>query len=107
MPCRSGESALDEGGIRALLVHVPAWHVDNNGSVVCLMRKFAFKDFKDGLVFVNLVGELAEVEDHHPEMTLAWGNVTVRWWTYSLGGLHRNDFIMAARTDELYSQLMR
>jgi 4a-hydroxytetrahydrobiopterin dehydratase len=68
-----------------------------------LERIFKFKIFAQAVAFTLKVGELAETEKHHPAILTEWGNVTVTWWTYAIGGLHRNDFIMAAKTDELYT----
>jgi len=50
------------------------------------------------------VGEIAEAEDHHPLVVTEWGRVTVQWWTHKIGGLHQNDFIMAAKTDRLLGE---
>jgi 4a-hydroxytetrahydrobiopterin dehydratase len=63
-----------------------------------------YKNFVEALHFTNKVGELAETEGHHPSLLTEWGKVTVTWWTHKINGLHRNDFIMAAKTDELYAQ---
>ena len=57
-----------------------------------------------GLDFVNKVADLAEEEDHHPEIVLEWGKVTVNWWSHKIKGLHKNDFIAAAKTDALFSE---
>ncbi len=67
-----------------------------------LERGFKFKNFVDALAFTNKVGEIAEAEGHHPVIITDWGKVTVTWWTHKIKGLHRNDFIMAAKTDRLY-----
>ena len=67
-----------------------------------LERVFAFKDFAQALAFTNQVGELAEAEGHHPAILTEWGRVTVTWWTHKINGLHRNDFIMAAKTEAVY-----
>ena len=56
--------------------------------------------FAQALAVTNRVGEQAEEEGHHPALLTEWGKVTVSWWTHKIGGLHQNDFIMAARTDE-------
>ena len=72
------------------------------GGIKQLERKFKFKDFVEGIAFTNTVGELAETENHHPSLLTEWGAVTVTWWTHTVKGLHRNDFIMAARTDDLF-----
>jgi 4a-hydroxytetrahydrobiopterin dehydratase len=62
---------------------------------------FRFDDFAQALAFTNAVGELAEAENHHPALLTEWGRVTVTWWTHVSRGLSRNDFVMAAKTDEL------
>lgn len=66
-----------------------------------LERVFKFKDFTEALKFTDRVGKIAEEEGHHPSILTEWGKVTVTWWTHKLKGLHRNDFIMAAKTDHL------
>ncbi len=63
---------------------------------------FKFKNFVQSLEFTNQVGALAEAEGHHPALLTEWGRVTVTWWTHKIKGLHRNDFIMAAKTDQLF-----
>jgi 4a-hydroxytetrahydrobiopterin dehydratase len=67
-----------------------------------LERTFKFKNFAQALEFTNKVGAIAEEEDHHPRIVTEWGKVTLQWWTHVIGGLHKNDFIMAAKSDELY-----
>ena len=62
---------------------------------------FLFKNFKFALAFTNAMGDISEAEGHHPGLLTEWGKVTVTWWSHSIKGLHRNDFIMAARTDEV------
>ena len=66
-----------------------------------LQRVFKFKNFVDALAFTNRVGETAEAHQHHPLIITEWGRVTVQWWTHAIHGLHLNDFILAAKTDEL------
>lgn len=96
--------ALNEGEVDELMTHIPGWNVLEVDGIQRLERKFEFKDFKSAIVFTNKVGELAEAQDHHPALLTEWGAVTVTWWTHSVKGLHRNDFIMAARSDELYTE---
>ena len=55
-------------------------------------------------IFTNKVAKLAEEEDHHPEIVLEWGNVTVSWWSHKIKGLHKNDFICASKTDDLFKE---
>ena len=68
-----------------------------------LNRVFKFKDYGQSLAFTQKVAALAEEEDHHPSIILEWGTVEVTWWTHKIGGLHKNDFIAAAKTDALNS----
>src|SRR5438876_1128089 len=69
-----------------------------------LRRVFSVDDFAQALEFTKKVGELAAREGHHPALLTEWGRTTVTWWTHKIKGLHRNDFIMAAKTDELYQR---
>jgi 4a-hydroxytetrahydrobiopterin dehydratase len=64
---------------------------------------FTFGNFAQALDYTNRVGTLAEEAGHHPALLVEWGKVTVSWWTHKIKGLHRNDFIMAARSDEAYA----
>jgi len=84
------------------LTLLPGWQKHTVNSEDRLTRSFAFKDYRAGLNFVQAVGDAAEEANHHPLIEIAWGSVTVSWWTHSIGGLHLNDFIMAARSDALY-----
>ena len=99
--CRKGEPALTDPEIENLLVHVPQWQVKEVAGMQRLERTFKFKDFAQALEFTNRVGAIAEDEDHHPLIITEWGKVTLQWWTHIIGGLHKNDFIMAAKTDAL------
>ena len=96
--CRPGSSrvALDEAA--GLLAALPGWTIESVAGIDRLTQRFAFPNFAKALEFANRVGELADAADHHPEITIEWGAATVSWWTHTIGGLHRNDFIMAART---------
>jgi 4a-hydroxytetrahydrobiopterin dehydratase len=99
--CRCGEPTLTEAEIAELRPQVPDWHLVEREGIKCLERVFGFRDFAEALAFTNWVGELAEEEGHHPALLTEWGKVTVTWWTHKIRGLHQNDFVMAAKTDEL------
>ncbi|HVB76090.1 MAG TPA: 4a-hydroxytetrahydrobiopterin dehydratase [Ktedonobacteraceae bacterium] len=101
--CRKGEPTVSEAEIAEYSSQVPAWHIVKVDGIDHLTRVFSFPNFVVALAFTNKVGELAESEGHHPALLTEWGRVTVSWWTHKIGGLHRNDFIMAARADQLYS----
>jgi 4a-hydroxytetrahydrobiopterin dehydratase len=101
--CRKGEPTLTDAEIGDLLLQVPQWQVKEVEGMKRLERTFKFKDFAEALEFTNKVGAVAEEEDHHPRIVTEWGKVTLQWWTHVIGGLHKNDFIMAAKTDQLES----
>ena len=101
--CRGDEPPVTDGEIAKLLPQVPDWKVVQRYGIKKLERRFEFRDFVQALAFTNRVGEIAELEGHHPAILTEWGSVTVTWWTHTIKSLHRNDFIMAARTDQLYA----
>lgn len=99
--CRSGEPPLSADEIAGLTPQVPQWSVIEKDGEKRLERVFKLKDFAEALTLTQKVGALAESNDHHPLIITEWGRVTVQWWTHKIKGLHRNDFIMAAKTDLL------
>ena len=99
--CRADAPRVSREQESELQREIPDWEVIQVGDERQLQRVFRFPDFATALVFTNRVADLAEAENHHPALLLEYGKVTVRWWTHKIGGLHRNDFIMAARTDSL------
>jgi len=103
--CRGDAPKATAAEIRQWSPGIPNWEiVTPAGGIARLQRVFSFPNFVQALAFTNLVGEIAESEGHHPALLTEWGKVTVGWWTHKIGGLHRNDFIMAAKTDELYGR---
>ena len=100
--CRVGAPALTEDEAAELLPLIPQWQVVDRQGVSRLERTFKFKDFAQALAFTDTVGELAEANGHHPKIITAWGSVKVIWWTHKIRGLHKNDFIMASKTDLLH-----
>jgi 4a-hydroxytetrahydrobiopterin dehydratase len=100
--CRGGEPMLTDAEITELHPQVPEWKVREVDGIKRLERVFKFKNFTQALEFTNKIGAIAEEEDHHPLIVLEWGRVTVYWWSHIIKGLHKNDFIMAAKTDEKY-----
>lgn len=100
--CRGGEPMLTEAEIVELHPQIPEWQIKEVNGMKRLERVFKFKNFAQALAFTNKVGAIAEAEDHHPLIITEWGRVTLDWWTHKIGGLHKNDFIMAAKSNELY-----
>src|SRR6185503_17097780 len=99
--CRAGEPTVTDSEIYLLHPQIPEWQIKEVDGVKRLERVFKFKNFALALEFTNKVGAIAEEEDHHPMIITEYGRVTVVWWTHAVKGLHKNDFIMAAKTDEL------
>lgn len=90
---------MTSGEIDIKASRVPGWIVKDDN---LLFREFRFKNFREGLDFVNRIGAIAEKEGHHPDILLSWGKVTVTLMTHTIHGLSENDFIMAAKISELY-----
>ncbi|HSQ27336.1 MAG TPA: 4a-hydroxytetrahydrobiopterin dehydratase [Anaerolineales bacterium] len=101
VPCRGGVPPLTRPEIESYLPQVPEWQVLEVEGIPRLQKEFKFNNFAQALAFTNQVGEIAEAEGHHPALLTEWGRVTVSWWTHKIKGLHRNDFIMAAKTDAM------
>jgi 4a-hydroxytetrahydrobiopterin dehydratase len=100
-PCCGGVPILTDAEIDQYYRELQRWSVVERNGIKRLERSFDFKDFAEALAFTNKIGELAEREGHHPDILTEWGRVTVTWWTHKIKGLHKNDFIMAAKTDAL------
>ena len=100
--CRRDAPTVTDAEIEELHPQVADWEILEVDGVKRLRRVFAFGDFAQALAFTNAVGAIAEEEGHHPALLTEWGRVTVQWWTHKIRGLHRNDFVMAAKTDRLY-----
>lgn len=102
--CNKEATLLTQDEIAGLKSEVPEWEVVSIDGEQQLRRQFDFDDFVSALAFTQALGGIAEEVQHHPAILTEYGSCTVRWWTHKIGGLHRNDFIMAARTDERYQE---
>ncbi len=103
--CRRGAPQVTEAEIAELRPQVPEWELVELDGIKRLRRVFPTGDFAQALGLTTRIGELAEAEGHHPALLTEWGRTTVTWWTHKIRGLHRNDFVMAAKTDELVARL--
>lgn len=99
--CRRDSEPLIGEDLDELLLLVPDWDLIHVDGVPRLTRRFPSRSWAAAMRFAQRVGELAEAEDHHPTILIAWNGVTVSWWTYAIRNLHRNDLIMASQTDAL------
>ena len=102
--CRRDSPKVTDEEIAALQPQISEWQLTETDGIKRLERAFKFRNFADALDFTAKVGEAAEAEGHHPRLTVEWGRVGVEWWTHKIRGLHRNDFIMSSKTDEIYAQ---
>ena len=100
VPCRGGVPALSADEAQDLLAKVPGWSLTHANTR--LERRFTFKDFAAALGFVDKVGEVSEQQGHHPDICFGWGYAAVVFYTHKIGGLHENDFVMAAKVNYLY-----
>lgn len=100
--CQVGTPKVTDEERVELTPLVPAWRTVVIDGVERLERRYAFDDFAAALAFTNRVGAIAEEAGHHPALLTEYGSVTVSWWTHKIGGLHRNDFVMAAKSDRIY-----
>jgi len=99
VPCRGGIPPLTKAEAERYLRETPGWMLADEGRGI--ERSFKFRNFKEALEFVGKVGELSERQGHHPDVSFGWGWAKVSWQTKKIKGLHENDFIMAAKTDQL------
>src|SRR6185295_5431584 len=104
VPCRGGIPPMTSSEAEGLRSQVSDWRITERDGVLRIEREFRFKDFRQALDFAVQVGELAEREQHHPDLHVAWGKVVVETWTHKIKGLHQNDFILAAKTDRIYER---
>lgn len=103
--CQVGAPMVTEREMIELSQNIPEWDVLSREGIKQLERAYKFKNFKQAWAFADKVAALAEEEFHHPAITLEWGKVTVCWWSHSVKGLHKNDFICAAKTDLAFRSL--
>ena len=99
--CRVGAPLATEDEINEFMLQLPNWAIVEENKVNRLKRVFSFNNFTDAVAFTQKVAVIAEDENHHPAILTEWGKVTVCWWSHKIKGLHVNDFIMAAKTDQL------
>ena len=99
--CEIGAPLVPHDQQTELLTDLDGWIIDNS-DISKLTKEFKLNNYEQSIVFTNLIADLAELQDHHPKITLEWGSVSLEWWSHKIGGLHMNDFICAAKSDEIF-----
>ncbi len=100
--CRADAPLLTQEEILSLMPEVEGWEITVEDDLQKLTRVFKTKNYTQSLSFTNAIAALAEEANHHPRIVMEYGSVTVEWWSHKIKGLHKNDFIMAAKTSELF-----
>ena len=98
--CRIDAPLVSDDEASVLIKEIEGWYLIDDG-VKKLKKEFNFSSYSDSKDFTNKVADMADQEDHHPQIILEWGKVTVIWWSHKIKGLHKNDFICAAKTNNL------
>jgi len=99
VPCQGGMRPMDSAEAKAMLASVPGWELNATATKLC--RTFTFANFMQAQQHAVRTGEISEAENHHPDISYGWGYCTVVFYTHKIGGLHENDFIMAAKVNAL------
>ncbi len=102
IPCEGNIPPFDKSEIHKYLKKVDGWDVKNNeDESFYLSKKFSFTNFKESQEFVNKIGNIAETENHHPDISFGWGYCEIKIFTHAIKGLAESDFILAAKIDNL------
>jgi 4a-hydroxytetrahydrobiopterin dehydratase len=99
--CEIGAPLVPHDQQIEFLKDLDGWIIDNS-DISKLIKEFKFNNYEHSIAFTNLIADLAESQDHHPKITLEWGSVCLEWWSHKIKGLHMNDFICAAKSDEIF-----
>ena len=97
--CTIDAPLVSDSEAKVLLLELDGWVIENDSGINQLIKTYKFSNYAESLDFSNKVADLAESEDHHPKIVLEYGSVAVAWWSHKIKGLHKNDFICAAKTD--------
>ena len=103
IPCEGGVIPFDVSQIHKYQKKVDGWDIIKNKDLFMLEKSFTFKNFKDSQIFVNKVGEISEGEGHHPDIFFGWGYAKINITTHAIKGLSENDFILAAKIDQIFN----
>lgn len=101
VPCEGGTPPLPADEAASLATQLTGWEIAEQKKLV---KTYRFRDFVEAVAFVNAIAPVAEAEGHHPDLFVAWGKVRVYLWTHVAGGLTENDFILAAKIDQVHDR---
>jgi len=101
--CRRDSPSVTDEQVAQLKPEIPEWELIHENGIPKLDRVFTFEDFQTAMQFTLRLGDLAENQGHHPRLVTEWGRVQVTWWTHKIRNLHRNDFVMAAKSDAIFA----
>ena len=102
IPCEGGIPNFDITEIHKYLKMVDGWKVEaDENKIYYLLKEFKFKNFKESQEFINKVGDIAEAEGHHPDISFGWGYAKIKIFTHAINGLHESDFVLAAKIDKI------
>jgi 4a-hydroxytetrahydrobiopterin dehydratase len=99
--CSISATHVSNEDMQTFLKDIPEWEQLCEEGIKKLRRVYKFKNFVEAMAFSNKIAELAEEHGHHPALLTEWGKVTITWWSHEMKGLHKNDFILAAKCDHL------
>ena len=99
--CRADAPKVSDEELAELIKEIPNWQPITEDNILRLRRTIEFKDYLSALEFTKSIAQMSEEEGHHPAILLEWGSVEITWWSHKIKGLHRNDFIAAAKTDSI------
>ena len=97
--CTIDAPLVSDSEAKVLLLELDGWVIESDSGINQLIKTYKFSNYAESVNFSNKVADLAESEDHHPKIVLEYGSVEVSWWSHKIKGLHKNDFICAAKTD--------
>ena len=100
--CRIDAPKISDDEAFVLITKIDGWDLIDD-EIKKLKKEFIFLNYINSVNFLNKVADMADQENHHPQIILEWGKVTIIWWSHKIQGLHKNDFICAAKTDNLYA----
>lgn len=105
--CDSRAKPLSDVAIAQFLAECPGWVLNASDGIKKITKVYDTGDFSSAIALANAIATIADKANHHPSIIVEWGQLTVSWWTHSVQGLHKNDFIMAAKTDLQLNQILK